>query len=383
MPIYHGLIGPTADSRSVGWSDELTINQYVVLAEAGTPKSPAGLHHTPGNRPFSRLGANAIRTMFHQDGRMFAISGSSLYEIGATGSPTFLGSVAVDAWPATISSSGTAGNQLLITSGGLGYILDLLTNVLTQITDAGFPTHVRSGIYFAGYFIVLHSVEGTFHLSELHDGFEWNALNFGTDTNASDLIRAMWRTHDLLWLFGTKHSTPWFNSGSSSFAFKPVQGTLIEQGIGTIWSIASLDNTIFWVGMDEHGHGMVWRANGYTPMRISTSAIEKRLQQLPTIEDGIGWAYQEDGHLFYVLRYPSARTSLVYDVKTNLWHERALWDTHEIRWHPHVGRNHVFAFGKHLVGDAQSGTIYEQSLAFPFEDLTIIGSLSSSGLPLS
>jgi hypothetical protein len=39
-----------------------------------------------------------------------------------------------------------------------------------------------------------------------------------------------------------------------------------------------------------------------------------------------------------------------------------MWVPAQRRNYPYLGRCHVYAFGKHLVGDRQSGTIYEQVL---------------------
>jgi hypothetical protein len=46
------------------------------------------------------------------------------------------------------------------------------------------------------------------------------------------------------------------------------------------------------------------------------------------------------------------------------WAERGIWDSARLRWTPHIGRCHCFAFGKHLVGARNTGTIYEMSQNF-------------------
>jgi hypothetical protein len=69
--------------------------------------------------------------------------------------------------------------------------------------------------------------------------------------------------------------------------------------------------------------GIVYRANGYTAQRISTHAVEWQIQQYGNLSDAIAYTYQQDGHSFYVLIFPSANTTWVFDVATSLWHERA------------------------------------------------------------
>jgi hypothetical protein len=51
--------------------------------------------------------------------------------------------------------------------------------------------------------------------------------------------------------------------------------------------------------------------------------LEYAIQSYGNITDAIGYTYQQDGHPFYVLIFPSAEATWVYDVSTQLWHERA------------------------------------------------------------
>jgi len=181
----------------------------------------------------------------------------------------------------------------------------------------------------------------------------------------------MTRTHDNLWLFGTRNTGPWYDSGDASFPFTPVQGALIEHGIGAPFSAIELDNTVWWLGQDEQGSGVVWRANGYTPQRVSTHAVEYALTQVQSYQNALAFGYQEQGHTFYVLYVPGLETTWAYDIASDQWHERALWDTRYGRYFPHVAVNHCFTWGKHLVGDRQSGAVYEQSLAFEDDRLIV------------
>jgi hypothetical protein len=108
--------------------------------------------------------------------------------------------------------------------------------------------------------------------------------------------------------------------------------------------------------------------------------VEFALNQFPRVDDAIAWAYQDEGHSFYVLLLPTPPprdafgvdwTTWVYDVATGVWHERALWDDTRLRWLPHYGRCHAYAIGKHLIGDRASGVIYEYSLQLR-EDIEVV-----------
>jgi hypothetical protein len=74
------------------------------------------------------------------------------------------------------------------------------------------------------------------------------------------------------------------------------------------------------------------------------------------MSDAIGYTYQQDGHSFYVLVFPNADTTWVYDVATQAWHERAGWYNGD--WTRHRGNCQVFFNGETILGDFENGKLY-------------------------
>jgi hypothetical protein len=54
----------------------------------------------------------------------------------------------------------------------------------------------------------------------------------------------------------------------------------------------------------------------------------------------------------------------VFNIATASWTRWARWNPDTCVWFPWFARCHCDAFGKHLVGDWSSGTIYEVSPTF-------------------
>jgi hypothetical protein len=126
------------------------------------------------------------------------------------------------------------------------------------------------------------------------------------------------------------------------------------------FSVAKLDNGLFWLGADARGKGIVYRANGYAAERISTHAVEWQIQEYGNLSDALAYTYQQDGHSFYVLIFPSANTTWVFDVATALWHERAAFINGSFTRHR---SNCQMAFGGEIVvGDHELGNIYAYDL---------------------
>jgi len=111
---------------------------------------------------------------------------------------------------------------------------------------------------------------------------------------------------------------------------------------------------------------------GYTPQVISTPSIAYQISTYSTITDAFGYGYQYEGHDFYVLTFPTAKKTWVYDASTKQWHERGhtINDTFPNRERYNC---HVFAFGKHLFGDLSNGNIYQL-------DATV-GTIDSTRIP--
>jgi hypothetical protein len=185
-------------------------------------------------------------------------------------------------------------------------------------------------------------------------------LDFASAEGSPDGLVGLIVDHREAWLFGTDSVEVWYDAGLPDFPLTRIQGAFNEIGCVAAFSIAKLDNGLFWLGTDARGQGIVYRANGYTGQRISTHAIEYAIAQYGNISDAIAYTYQQEGHAFYVLTFPSGDATWVYDVSTQAWHERAGWDNGEFVRHR---SNCQCNFGGNIiVGDYENGNIYKFSL---------------------
>jgi Phage stabilisation protein len=357
-----GFIGPSATGAAIAANSERTVNHYLEAIESAsgaTKETQYILLPTPGLVPFSDLRGGLVSAIVAEyktpDGRAFAIGNdSALYEIFADGTYTLRGGLAGTGAFDLVASS----TQLLIVAGAAGFVFNLSTNTLATIVSAGWPGGT-SCAYIDGYFIVLEPASQKFAISAIGDALTWDALDFGASQGAAGNTVRLIADHRQLILLGTDHTEAYYNSGDADFPFARFEGSFMQQGCGAAKSVVNIDNSIFWLGADERGAGIVWRASGYTPVRISTHAVETAIQGYSTLSDATAYAFQFKGHTFYRLSFPTAGATWVYDCATNQWFEWAFWDSVNGVYKEHLGRSHMFAFGKHLVGDYSSGRIYE------------------------
>ena len=346
------ILGSTYVARSVNAADARMVNLFAEVLQEG--KEAAYLQRCPGLLNLATIGYGPIRGLwsFSSDTTTaFVVSGNSLYKIDTSYNATLLGTIA-GTGPVSMADNGI---QLFIAANGPSYIYNNNTNAFAPITDPDFPGAVTVG-YLDGYFVFNEPDSQKIWITQLFDGTSVDPLDFASAEGSPDGVVGLIVDHREVWVYGTNSVEVWYDTGASDFPLQRIQGAFNEIGCAAPYSIAKMDNGLFWLGADARGQGMVYRANGYTGQRISTHAVEWHIQQYGNLSDALAYTYQQDGHSFYVLIFPSANTTWVYDVATQTWHERAGWSNGAFTRHR---SNCQMAFNnKVIVGDYENGNIY-------------------------
>jgi hypothetical protein len=253
------------------------------------------------------------------------------------------------------------GTQMFLACNPDGFIYNEVTNVFAKITDPDFTGAVTVG-YLDGYFVYNEPNSQKVWVTELLDGTSVDPLDFASAEGSPDGLVAINVDHREAWLFGTDSIEVWYDAGLADFPLTRIQGAFNEIGCVAAFSIAKLDNALFWLGTDARGQGIVYRANGYTGVRVSTHAIEYAIAQYGNLSDAVAYTYQQEGHAFYVLTFPTGNATWVYDVSTQAWHERAGWDTGLGEFTRHRSNCQCNFGGNTVVGDFENGNIYTLDL---------------------
>ena len=344
------ILGSSYVARSVNAADSRMVNLFPEIVPEGG-KEPGFLQRAPGLRLLATVGTGPIRGLWTFGGFGYVVSGSKLYQITSTYATTELGTVS-GAGPVSMSDNGA---QLFVACNGPSYIYNANTNVFQQITDPDFPGAVTVG-YLDGYFIFNEPNSQKVWVTALLEGTQVDALDFASAEGAPDNLVSLIVDHREVWLFGTNSVEVWYDAGTADFPLARIQGAYNEIGCAAAYSVAKLDNGLFWLGSDARGNGIVYRANGYTGQRVSTHAVEWQIQQYGDISDAIAYTYQQDGHAFYVLTFPTANATWVYDVSTQAWHERAGFSGGQFTRHR---SNCQMNFNNEIiVGDYDNGKLY-------------------------
>jgi hypothetical protein len=312
------------------------------------------LQRAPGLRLLATIGNGPIRGLwdFQPDSTTaFVVSGNELYKIDGTYTATLLGTIA-GTGPVSIADNGT---QLFIAANGPSYIYNNTTNVFSQITDPDFPGAVQVA-YLDGYFVFNEPNSQKVWVTNLLDGLSVDPLDFASAEGTPDLLTSLVVNNREVWLLGTNSIEIWYDAGTPDFPLARIQGASNEIGCAAPYSVAKADNSVFWLGSDTRGRGVIYRSSGYTGVRASNHSIEWQIQSYGNISDAVAYTYQQDGHTFYVINFPSAGKTWVYDITTQSWHERAGWSNGDFVRHR---SNCQMSFNNEIVvGDYENGNIY-------------------------
>lgn len=346
------ILGSSYVARSVNAADSRMVNLFPeVVPEGG--KQPAFLNRAPGLRKLATVGSGPVRGLWSpqitgSDG--YVVSGDGLYKIDTSYNATFLGTIN-GTGPVSIADNGT---QIFIAANPDGYIYNMSTGAFAPIGDPDFPGASTVG-YLDGYFVFNEPNSQKVWVTSLLDGTSVDPLDFASAEGAPDQLISVNVDHREAWLFGTGTTEVWYNAGTADFPLQRIQGAFNELGCAAVYSVAKLDNTLFWLGADARGRGIVYQANGYRGERISTHAVEFAIQSDSTI-DAVAYSYQQEGHKFYVLTFPTADATWVYDTITGAWHERAGLTNGVFTRHR---SNCQMNFNNQtIVGDYENGNIY-------------------------
>jgi len=375
MPRFKGFIGPSYTLRSETIDAQRCLNLFLEKNEMGT--GPEGemmyLLGTPGLKPLVTLPTSPIRGQHKAaNGQFFVVSGNKFYRIDSS-----FGFVEIGTLKTSTGNVGMADNgiDVMIVDGDNGYTHKFDTTIMLDITADGFLGSVQVR-FLDGYFVLIQPDTGFYYITDLL-AITFPELDFASAEASPDNNIALLTDHRELWIFGEETIEGFYNSGATDFPFVRIQGGLIEHGCAAAFSVAKMNNIVFWLSKDLEGQGVVYQASGFNPQRISTHAVEFAIQGYGDISGATAYTYEQEGHFFYALNFPTADTTWVYDTSTGLWHERVFTNSTG-QYERHRANYHSFAHSTHVVGDYANGKLYQLDLDTFTDDGDAITRLRSS-----
>jgi len=181
------------------------------------------------------------------------------------------------------------------------------------------------------------------------DPLVWSASGLAAEGSPDNIkvIASAWRE---VLILGLDSAEIWYDTGDTVTPFQRMEGAFIEQGTLSPYTLVEADNTWIWLTQKKE----VVRMQGRTPAVISL-AIREELENIQIVSDAVGFMLRE----YYVLTFPSAGLTWVYDLVKQTWGRWGEWLPDLYIYSIYRGKFSAWAdlFGLYFVG-GENGALY-------------------------
>lgn len=343
------------------WSAQHMVNRLPVPAERAGTRTAWQAPQAPGLKPLVHIYRNVggtieesgpVRGGREVEGKLFVVAGTTLWQITPDYVCIPLGTIPGISRVSMSHNQRGLANEVMINTGSSGYIYNTGTMTLTRITDDAFPGG-STGFFIEGFFGVVEPQGRFWANSERGDGLNWNSLSRYEAPGQPDRIITGIESFREALIFGARTVEFYVNrtTEDGNAPFERASNTSMAVGCSAKFSVVAMDNSVFW--LDDKR--IVRRKDGYSPIRISTQAIEQALAECTAeqIAAAFAFVWEDKGHKVYYLTVPGKFT-FGYDVLSQRWHRRLTKGME--RWRL---ADLWFWNGKWVGGDYQSGRLYE------------------------
>lgn len=346
------LAGPYS-GRSGAISDTSMINYYIERGDSDD-RSQMYAVPTPGTTTFQTANAGQpIRAMYFYNNLMLTVCGNTLYSITQGGVVTSIGTLVTSTGLVQMEDNGiNNGHQVLMCdTSGNGYVYDSNLGTVVQLNNGtnGWPTPGGAPVisWQDGYGLLMQGSSNVFWNTNAYNFSTTQGLNFYSKAAQSDNLVSLISDGTRLYLFGSRSMEIWYDIGSANAAFGRLPGAEYFKGCAAAYSPAIIDNSVMWLSAEPGGRPSVLQIRGaMAPTAVTTTQIDWQLAQYATVSDAFSFVYKQEGHEFYVLTFPTAGVTWVYDVSTRMWHNRSSGGG---AWFPQA---FAFCWGTQYVGDS-------------------------------
>lgn len=368
------IVSPSMPGKSVKQASCLTSNWYTEKDQSGVGFSQLIAMPTPGMTLWSTNSGNAHRpggAILTSTGQPIWIIDAGVYLGNTNGTLTIIGQLNTSTGYVSMARGN---NFIVIVDGVNGYFYETSNSTFSQINDTNFPNGCKYVTFKDGYWVFMWATidQLAWGVSPINDprgvsngGSAYDPSQTTEVSADANPIQAVFSNAKYLFIFTHNTIEVWNTSGTgSTFPYSRVD--TYTQWIGTAapGSIALGKDNVYWLAQTKSGQGQIYMLQASLTVqtqRIDNPAIAYRISQLSTVSDALGFVQEENGHEFYILTFPTAQETWVFDLQTGSFHQRTSYLPGLNPAKPfnrYLPNNYVFYNGMHLVGDCSSGNIY-------------------------
>lgn len=309
------IVGGAYADDTRPWTSQDTVNWLPLQAERIGARSDWILRSVPGFRQYATTQNKPVRGAHDAEGLFLVVAGRTLYRVNTNGTTNSIGTIPGVSRVSMAHNQIENGNEVVIVNGQSGYVWNTVVGALTQITDEAFPGSPIAD-FIDGFIVGVDPAGRFWFISDLTQATQYNSLDRSEAEAQPDKIVTAIVVSGLVLVFGERTGEFFENTGNTTGTFQRVPNVTMDIGCASPHARARLDNSVYWLGHD----GNVYRLQGNSPERISTSAIEQAIS-------GLNWGnafaqtFEDRGHKLFVLTFPDGHT-WQYDVLSQEWSRR-------------------------------------------------------------
>lgn len=238
------------------------------------------------------------------------------------------------------------------------YVYDNATNAVTQAVTPFAPGYLT---FQNGRFISPDRSTNQWRLSDPNNGLSWPTASQYVGSvqtkpdNAIACLRVPGRGN-MLYVFGKTVCEPWYDIGTALFPYQRSTSSNYDYGCLNPATIAEMDNIVCWLGANEKAGAVIMYSTGGDVKHISTDGIDFQLANLQNPQDCYGFMFKQDGHICYVITFPTDNLSYLYDFNTGSFF--TLTDEYMNYF---IAKRVVFFNNKYYFVSFRDGNLYELS----------------------
>lgn len=384
------LLGGSYAQKYADISTQRCINWYpVYFNPKEKTNSQLALYPTPGLTQYyniagrySRGGLVARTTKYS---RAFCIVDQTLWEILSNHSVINRGTLSnIPMAPSKCFFKVNGNQEVYIGQGTAGYVYNMDTDTLVQITDADFPGNftpaatITSVEYLDGYLFVV--ANGQVYFSDANSFLNWTGSQVYHPTIRAAGTIAVAAFRDKLYNFSSETIEPYFEDNSTAI-WARYPSSVIYTGALHANVVSSYDNGIVFAGKSREGETHIYMLTSESLKSISQNdpSIQWRINQKPQLLSE-AWSYiqkTKDGKEIFRLFIPELKTTLVYDITSDEWYEQqslspSIDSDGNFNYNVFRGMHYISYAGMNLYQDYYSGKLLLEDYTVQTEDSILI-----------
>lgn len=360
------ILGEHFPSQSKVQSVQSLVNFYL---EEDRSQNRFIAYGTPGYAEWTDFNGSEVRGCIEHKSLGYVVVDNQLYKITNKNTKEALGTLNSNSGIVSIAATN---NQIAVVDGVNLYIYNISGDSFAVQNSVNIPANPETVLAIDEYLVIPVPDSNQFNVSNLADGTSWSALSFASANSRADNINTMVRVNTLVMALCESSCEVFYNSGGETIPFDRGVAGSYDFGCIAKRTPIVIDNICYWLSANNNGLVGVVRSNGGLPSNISNRAMLQELSKYDSLSDAFGWSYQENGHTFYLITFPTTKTingqavgvTWAFDLSTNTW---GIWESNLtnaiISPQPtrHTTNCHMYLNGEHLIGDHKSGKLYKLS----------------------